>query len=51
MGDHADDAMEEEERWQELWWDHKSGRCKRSDYCPFCDPDFIPLFKHQAPEE
>jgi hypothetical protein len=51
MGDHADDAMEEEEHWHCQWLVHKSGRCKKLGYCPFCDPDFVPLFKHQAPGE
>ena len=51
MGDHADDAMEEEDRWEEMWFDHKYGRCKKNDECPFCNEAFEPLFTFQAPRE
>lgn len=51
MGDHADDARDEEERWQELWWDHKHKKCLGDPDCPFCNPEFVPLFNFQAPRD
>jgi len=48
MGIHADDARDEEEDWADMRAFHKSGLCKTFDYCPYCDPDFVPFFEHQA---
>ena len=46
MGDAADDAMEMEENWQYLKYLHVTKRCDPD--CPYCDPDFEPLFGFQA---
>ena len=46
MGDTADDAMEMEENWQYLKYLHITKRCDPD--CPYCDPDFEPLFGFQA---
>lgn len=48
MGIHADDARDQEEDLVDMRAAHKSGLCKSFDYCPFCDPDFVPLFTFQA---
>ena len=47
MGIHAEDARDEEERWDEMRALHQNNMCKESEYCPFCDPDFVPLFTYQ----
>ena len=46
MGDGADDCRATEEMWEELRWEHKQGCC--NDDCSYCDPDFKPLFQHEA---
>ena len=46
MGDAADDARDTEEMWEELQWQHKSNMCDVD--CPYCNPDFEPLFEHQV---
>lgn len=51
MGMHADDARDEEEMWEEMWWEHKNKMCSGTPDCPFCDPDFIPFFTFQCPRE
>lgn len=47
MGDHADDARDQEEDWADMRRAHKSGLCKSFDYCPYCDPEFVPFFTFQ----
>ena len=45
MGDFAEDARDIEEEWEMTRALHKQGRCGPD--CPFCDPDFEPLFTFQ----
>jgi hypothetical protein len=49
MGDGAEDARHTEELWEELWHAHDAGMC--DDDCPFCDPEFEPLFSFQCPRK
>lgn len=46
MGTAADDTRDIEEMWEELKLDHMLGICTPYD-CPYCDPDFEPLFAFQ----
>lgn len=47
MGDAADDARDAEEFWADLQTQHEMGKCDVND-CPYCNPDFEPLFEHQG---
>lgn len=50
MTDAVDDAIEQEEYWADLKRAHNAGHCDPKD-CPFCDPDFEPLFEFQKNKE
>lgn len=45
MSDATDDAVEKEEEFDMLRALHKMGKCDSG--CPFCDPEFEPLFTFQ----
>ncbi len=45
MGDAADDLRDTEEQWEHLKRLHRWGEC--DDDCPYCNPDFEPLFSFQ----
>jgi len=51
MGDGADDARATEEMWQELRDAHNAGVCGGYDpvygSCPYCNPEFEPMFEHE----
>jgi hypothetical protein len=51
MGTAADDARDMEEFWEDLWYQHKAENCGGPEDCPFCNPDFEPLFTFQCPRE
>jgi len=45
VGTAAEDARDQEEEYDTLRYLHKIGKCEPD--CPFCDPDFEPLFAFQ----
>ena len=50
MGDAADDARDTEELWDAMRANHTANQALGvpcSDDCPFCDPEFEPLFHFQ----
>ena len=49
MGDAADDARETEENWLMVKFAHMAARCEPD--CPYCNPDFEPLFAFQKLDE
>ena len=50
MGDAADDARNQEEDWHDMKMEHKYGMCNTYT-CPYCNPDFVPLFGFQHLDE